>query len=102
MAHNGPMATLVKISINDEIARVLERLKGEYPTLSAPELFKLGLAELDRKRELEARKRWAESLPLLEVSEEEAESIAEGRREIERGEGRSMTAKELMAELLED
>lgn len=96
------MATLVKISINDDIAQVLERLKSEYPTLDAPELFKLGLAELDRKRELEARKRWAESLPTLEISEEEAISIAEGRREIERGEGRKMTAKELMAEVLED
>lgn len=96
------MATLVKISINDDIAQVLERLKGEYPTLSTPELFKLGLAELDRKRELEARKRWAESLPPLDIAKEEAESIAEGRREIERGEGRKVTAKELMAELLEE
>lgn len=87
------MATLVKISINEEIARVLERLKGEYPTLSAPELFKLGLAELDRKRELEARKHWAESLPTLEISEVEAKSIAEAREE----KGRIMTPSELIA-----
>lgn len=98
MAHNIHMATLVKISINDDIARVLERLKGEYPTLDAPELFKLGLAELDRKRELETRRRWAESLPTLEISKEEAKSIAEARKE----KGRIMSVDEIMAEATRD
>ena len=98
MVHSGPMATLVKISINEEIARVLERLKGEYPTLSAPELFKLGLAELDRKRELEARKRWAESLPTLDISEEEAISITKARKE----QGRVMSVDEIMEEAMRD
>lgn len=92
------MATLVKISINDDIARVLERLKSEYPTLDAPELFKLGLAELDRKRELDARRRWAESLPTLEIPEEEAKEIAEARKE----KGRIMSVDEIMAEATSD
>ena len=90
------MATLVKISINDDVARVLERLKGEYPTLDAPELFKLGLAELDRKREVEARRRWTESLPTLQISAEEAASIAEARQEPSSG---PYTAEELLKKL---
>lgn len=98
MAHNRLMPTLVKISITDDIARVLDRLKREYPTLDAPELFKLGLAELDRKRELEARERWAESLPTLDISEDEASAIAEARKE----QGRAMSADEIMAEALRD
>lgn len=95
------MATLVKISVNEEIARVLERLKEAYPTLDYPELFKLGLAELDHKAELEGRQRWAESLPLLKVSEKEASSIAEARAEIKASGREPITAEELIS-LLSD
>jgi hypothetical protein len=86
----------IRISINEDIERILESLKGDYPTLDYPELFKLGLAELYRKRELEARQRWAESLPTLEVSGEEAASIAEARKEPLQG---PYTAGELLKEL---
>lgn len=96
------MATLVKISVNEEIARVLERLKREYPTLDAPELFKLGLSELDRKAELEVRRRWAEQLPLLDASEDEAESIAEARREIAYLERTAMEPEDLIRLVSED
>lgn len=47
------MAT-IRISINEDIERILESLKGEYPALDYPELFKLGLSELYRKKEREA------------------------------------------------
>lgn len=93
---------LVKISVNEEIARVLDRLKREYPTLDYPELFKLGLAELDRKRALEARRRWSESLPIMQVSEEEAASIAEARAEIRASGREPMTAEELFSSIAED
>lgn len=95
------MATLVKISINDKIALVLERVQGEYPTLSTTEIFKLGLAELDRKTELERRKRWSESLPLLEASVEDEASIAEARDELKVSERERMTAEELISSLAE-
>jgi len=65
------MATLVKISINDDIAAALSRVKKEYPTLDTPELFKLALAELDRKVWRERRKRWEDSLPIMELTEEQ-------------------------------
>ncbi len=76
------MVTLIEVSINDDIAKVLERLKKIYPTLDTAELFKLGLAELNWKVELERKKLWTESLPTLDISKLEATSIAEGRREI--------------------
>ena len=96
------MATLVKISVNDDIAKVLERLKQRYPTLDSPELFKLGLAELDRKAEQERRKAWADSLPVLELSEEEKASLDEAFAEREAGKGKIMTLEELKAEVLSD
>ena len=51
------MAT-IRISLNEDVERILEALKGEYPALNYPELFKLGLSELYRKRELESRRGW--------------------------------------------
>lgn len=92
----------MKISVNEEIPRVLERLKREYPTLDYPELFKLGLAELDRKCALEARRRWSERLPIMQVSEEEAASIAEARGKIGASGREPMTAEELINSLTED
>lgn len=47
------MAT-IRISLNEDIERILESLKLEYPALDYPELFKLGLSELYRKNEREA------------------------------------------------
>jgi hypothetical protein len=75
------MATSIRITINEDVERVLETLKGEYPALDYPELFKLGLSELYYKRELEARERWAKNLPILDISQEEADSIATARQE---------------------
>ena len=46
--------TTIRISLNEDIERILESLKSDYPTLDYPELFKLGLSELYRKRESEA------------------------------------------------
>lgn len=86
----------IRISINDDIERILESLKGDYPTLDYPELFKLGLSELYRKRELETRQAWIDSLPTLAISEEEAASIAEARKEPSSG---PYTAEELLKQL---
>lgn len=48
------MATTVRISLNEDVEHILESLKGDYPALDYPEIFKLGLSELYRKREREA------------------------------------------------
>lgn len=96
------MAASVKISINDEIATVLERVRRQYPTLDTPELFKLSLAEFDRMLELRRRKAWADSLPVLELSEEEHASLDEAYAELDAGKGKIMTIEELKAEAMSD
>lgn len=60
------MASSIRVTLNSDVERVLERLKGFYPTLDYPELFKLGLSELYRKEALERRERWSDALPQLE------------------------------------
>lgn len=95
------MAT-IRISINEDIERILESLKGEYPALDYPELFKLGLSELYRKREFETRQAWMARLPSLELSDEEQDSLDEAFAELETGKGKIMTVDEVMAEVLSD
>lgn len=91
--------TSIRITINEDIERILKSLKGEYPTLDYPELFKLGLAELYHKRELEARELWAESLPVLELSEEEQDNLAAALDEANREPARVLSLEQLKAEL---
>jgi hypothetical protein len=90
--------TSIRISLNEDIERVLEALKRDYPTLDYPELFKLGLSELYRKHELETRQTWLDSLPTLEISEEEAHKITEARQET----GQVMSVDEILAASLSD
>ena len=94
------MAATIKISITDEIARSLERLKRRYPTLDMPELVKLSVGEFDRMVELQSRKEWADSLPILELNAEEQRELTEALDEADREEGRIMTVDEIMAEAL--
>ena len=100
------MAGTIRITLNSDVERVLEQLKGFYPTLDYPELFKLGLSELYRKEELERRERWSETLPLLELSEAEQASLLEALVEADeaaaQGTVKSMSAAELMATLGSD
>ena len=100
------MSSSVHIVIDGNVKRVLEHLKRDYPTLTYSELFKLGLSELYQKGELEARKRWAESLPELELTHAErrelTEALKEGNEEIQRGEAQVMSIDEIMAEALSD
>ncbi len=52
--------------------------------MSDSEIFRLGLAELEYKAELEERQAWIEGLPTLELTDEEQESLTEGIKELER------------------
>lgn len=97
------MANTIRITLNSDVERVLEQLKGFYPTLDYPELFKLGLSELYRKEELERRERWSDTLPLLELSVPEQASlldaIAEADEAVAKGEAKPVSVPELMATL---
>ena len=95
------MAASVKISINDEIATVLERVKRQYPTLDTPELFKLSLAEFDRMLELRQRRAWADSLPELELTDAERDELSEALSEADRETGEALSLAELKAKLKE-
>jgi hypothetical protein len=100
------MATTVRITINDDLGRVLETLKGYYPTLDYTELFKLGLSELYNKRASAAHDRWLESLPTLELSEKDKielkKTIAEADNFIRSGKAKAKTVNEIMNEALVD
>ena len=92
---------MVRISINEDIERVLESLKHDFPALDYPELFKLGLSELYTKRERERRKVWADKLPVMELDDEQAQSLAEAREELAKGEGETLSAEAIVAEALQ-
>ena len=104
------MATAIKtktirVSINEDVERLLEAMKKEYPALNYAEILKLGLSELYRKRELETRQAWIDSLPTLKLAEEEQAELDEAVREAKKdraiGNTRSMTVDEVMAKLEE-
>jgi hypothetical protein len=98
------MASTIRITINEDVERVLERLKGDYPTLDYPELFKLGLSELYHKRERAARAAWIESLPIIEPSKKEREELSQALKEADEftraGKAKGMTVDEILAEAL--
>ena len=96
------MATMIRISVNDNIEGLLKDLKEDYPALDYSEIFKLGLSELYNqqkerhlRRELERRQIWSDSLPMMEISEEQARSIAKGRQEIEDGDYNLLSIEDL-------
>lgn len=100
------MAATVRITINEDLKRVLEALKGEYPTLDYTELFKLGLSELYHKRESAARERWIAGLPTLELTKKEkaelVKTLSEANNHIRSGKAKAMTVNEIMKEALAD
>jgi hypothetical protein len=100
------MAATVRITINEDLGRVLETLKGEYPTLDYTELFKLGLSELYHKRERLAREAWISGLPALELSQEKKDELKKTLEEANiytrSGKAKIMTVEQIMAEALTD
>ena len=93
------MAKTIRVSINEDVERVLDVMKGDYPTLDHAEILKLGLSELYRQRELRTRQAWIDSLPTLDISKEEAQEIDEARAEIKASGREPMTAEELISSL---
>lgn len=79
------MAT-IRISLNEDIERILEALKSDYPALDYPELFKLGLSELYRKREMEADAAHAAWMKA---------AVAKGLESLEQGKHSSLSTEEI-------
>ena len=95
----------IRVSVSADVAHLLEEMKEVYPALNYAEILKLGLSELYRKRELEARKAQIDSLPTLKLNEEQQaeldEAMREAKEEQAKGNIRSMTVNEIMAQLEE-
>lgn len=98
------MAKTIRVSLNEDVERVLEQLKGQYPALDYAEILKLGLSELYWKQELASRRLWAETLPELELSNEEraalTEILSEADDKIRSDGAKVMSADEIVAEAL--
>ncbi len=99
------MATMIRISVNENIETLLKDLKEDYPALDYSEIFKLGLSELYNQQkekhlrhELERRQIWADSLPELKITKKQAKSIAKGRQEIAGGKYDILSIENLIAE----
>ena len=82
----------VQLSLDDRTSALLER-SGVAPD----EIFRLGLEALARRRELEAQESWSDSLPELELSEEERRDLAEAINEADAGLTKPMTFEEITA-----
>jgi hypothetical protein len=100
------MAASIRITINEDVERVLEVLKGDYPTLDYPELFKLGLSELYHKREQLTREAWVARLPTLDLTKKERVDLSKALKEANdytsSGKAKAMTVDEIMAEAIAD
>jgi hypothetical protein len=97
---------MATIEVTKDVEELLAVARRENPAQSDAEILKHALFMLHRQRELDRRRAWADSLPTLNISAEEARSITESRKElheaIRRGEAVPMTVEELMMDALRD
>ncbi len=92
----------IRINKTRQVEEFLNALRMQYKLLSDAELMKVALSLaydfLQRKR-IDA---WIDSLPTIELTDEEQESLSEGIRSLneERAKGgiRTMSVEEIMAE----
>ncbi len=82
---------MATIEVSKDIEELLQALKKEHPALDEAEILKRALADYRKRELLKRRKEWEESLPTLEISDEEAASIAQARK----GEFVEMSIEEL-------
>ena len=86
------MVKTVQVSLDEHIAEQLEQ-----ESAAPDEVIKLGLEALARRRELAAQEAWADSLPELELSDEERRELTEAMKEADAGLTRPMSVEEIMA-----
>lgn len=93
----------IRISKTKELDAVLHLLKGDFTLLSDAEIVKLALSDLYHKQLAEKIQKWEQSLPMMELSDEEQESLTAAIKSFERekkaGKLKPMTADEVMDEI---
>jgi hypothetical protein len=82
---------MAAIEITKDVEALLEAARKENPARSDAEILKRALSGFYHEQELERRRKWAEGLPTLELSDEEKRSVARARK----GEFVEMTIAEL-------
>jgi len=97
------MGKTIRVSVNEDVERLLDAMKFQYPALDHAEILKLGLSELYWKHELETRQNWIDSLPELELTNAERNELTEALNEADEatriGKTKSMTVDELIEHL---
>lgn len=74
---------MATIKVTKDVEQLLQALKRKHPELGEAEILQRALSDLKQQLELERRREWADSLPELEIPEEEARSIVEARKEVD-------------------
>jgi hypothetical protein len=90
---------MATIEVTKDVEELLAAARKENPAQSDAEILKRALSELRHQRELERRREWAESLPILELSDEERTELTEALREADREPGEALTLEALKKEL---
>ena len=93
----------IRINKTKDIAALLDMLRSKYKFLSDAELMKVALSlayEFLQKQRIDT---WIDSLPTMELTDEQQESLSEGIRSMEEervaGRLKTMTAEELVDEI---
>lgn len=102
MAKTATRNKTIRVSVNDDVERALAAMKQEYPALDEAEILKLGLSTIYREWELKTRQAWIDSLPTMELTDEEQASLTEALKEAKHDKGKIMTPEEIVAEALRD
>lgn len=90
---------MATIEVTKDVEELLEAARKENPAQSDAEILKRALSELHRQRELRERQAWIDSLPELELSDEERTELTEALNEADREPGKTLTLEELKREL---
>lgn len=69
--------TIIRLNIGNDFQVILDEYKKQYPLLSYPEIIKMIVSR--HYIALHGRQKWENSLSTMEISEDQAKSIAEAR-----------------------
>ena len=93
----------IRISKTEELEKMLSALKEQFALLSEAEIVKLALSHFFRTQEEERIRRWERSLPMMDLSDEEQESLTQGIQDLERmkkkGTLKPMSVEEIMKKI---
>lgn len=70
----------IRITMDSQLEEILLSLqKNNFPLLKYPEIIRVAVGEYYTKREKEKRKEWEESLPIIELNEEESAELSKAK-----------------------